>query len=48
MDVRLTRALSLRLADLDYVHTWVPNLNGTDVSHGLLFSMGVGLQVGTW
>ena len=48
MDVHLTRALSHRQADLDYVHTWVPNLNGTDFSHGPRFSMGVGLQVGTW
>lgn len=48
MDLRLSRALSLRLADVDYVHTWVPNLNGTDFSQGLRFSMGVGLQVGTW
>lgn len=48
VDLRLSRALSLRLADLSYVHTWVPNLNGTDFSRGLRFSIGVGLQVGTW
>ena len=48
LDVRLTRALSLRLADLSYVHTWVPSLNGTDFSKGLRISMGMGLQIGTW
>ena len=48
LDVRLTRALSLRLADLNYVHTWVPRLNGTDFSNGFRLSMGMGLQIGTW
>jgi len=48
LDLRLTRALTLRLADLNYVRTWVPSLNGTDFGRGLRFSMGVGLQVGTW
>jgi hypothetical protein len=48
VDFRLSRALSVRLADLSYVHTWVPSLNGTDFSRGLRFSMGVGLKVGTW
>src|SRR5215472_6283190 len=48
VDFRLSRALSVRLADLSYVHTWVPSLNGTDFSRELRFSMGVGLKVGTW
>ena len=48
IDVRLTRALSLRLADLNYVHTWVPSLNGPDFSKGLRLNIGMGLQIGTW
>lgn len=48
LDLRLTRALSLRLADFSYVHTWVPSLNGTDFSGGVRLSMGMGLQIGTW
>ena len=48
MDVALTKALSLRLADLNYVHTWVPNLNGTEFSDGVRVSIGLGLKIGTW
>jgi hypothetical protein len=48
LDVRLTHALNLRLVDLNYVRSWVPDLNGTDFRKGLRFSIGLGLQVGTW
>jgi len=48
LDLRLSPAFNLRLADFDYVHTWVPQLNRTDFNQGYRFSVGVGLRVGTW
>jgi hypothetical protein len=48
LDLRLSRAFNLRMADFAYVHTWVPQPNQTDFNQGYRFSVGVGLRVGTW
>ena len=48
LDLRVCNAFNVRLADFDYVHTWVPRLNRTDFSEGYRFSVGVGIRVGTW
>lgn len=48
VDVRLTRALALRLASLGYTHSWVGTMNGVNYSNGLQFSSGLVLRMGTW
>lgn len=48
VDLRLTRAFELRLADLDYMHSWVGRFQGKDFSQGVRLSFGVGLEIGTW
>ena len=48
LDVQLNRAFDLRLASFEYVHTWVPRLNGTDFSQGYSIGVGIALKVGTW
>lgn len=48
LDLRVCKAFAVRLADFDYVHTWVPRLNRTEFSEGYRFSVGVGIRVGTW
>jgi len=48
MDVRLNRALALRLASVDYVHSWLKQLNGRDYSNAVRISTGLVLSVGTW
>jgi hypothetical protein len=48
LDLRLHRAVALRVASLDYRRAWVPALDGRDFSHGWVFSSGVVLRVGTW
>jgi hypothetical protein len=47
LDMRLNRALAIRLVGLDYMHSWVTNLNGY-APNGLQFKTGVVLRMGTW
>lgn len=48
LDVALNRALALRVANLDYTRSWLGSLNGRNFDHGLRFSTGLVLRVGTW
>ena len=48
LDVGLTRAFALRVANLEYVRSWLGSLNGTDFDRGLRITTGVVLRVGTW
>lgn len=48
MDIKLSRALGLQLANLEYVHSWLGNLNGVNLNHGFRLSTGLVLRVGTW
>lgn len=48
VDVKLTNALALRLANLGYVRTWTSPINGVNYSNGLQFSSGIVLRMGTW
>lgn len=48
LDIRWNRAFDVRLADFEYAHTWVPELNRRDFSKGYRISVGIGLKVGTW
>lgn len=48
IDLRLTRAVAVRVANIDYVPTWMGSLNGATYSNGVRFSTGFILRVGTW
>jgi hypothetical protein len=48
MDIKLNRALSLQLANLEYVHSWLGNLNDINLNKGFRVSTGLVLRVGTW
>jgi hypothetical protein len=48
LDVKLNNALSYRVADLEYFHSWDSELNGLNYQHGLQFATGLVLRIGTW
>lgn len=48
LDVGLNRGLAVRVANLEYVRSWLGQLNGTDFDHGVRFNIGLVLRVGTW
>lgn len=48
VDVSVTPALALRLADVRVQHAWSSTLDGSPYHYGVRFSMGVVLRVGTW
>jgi hypothetical protein len=47
-DVRLNRAMALRVADLEYTHSWLPVVDQIHASDGVRFSAGLVLRIGTW
>jgi hypothetical protein len=47
-DVRLNRALALRVADLEYTHSWLPVVDQIHAADGVRFSAGLVLRIGTW
>lgn len=48
IDYRLYSGLALRVANLDYVHSWLAPVNGVDFNQGVRFTTGVVLRLGTW
>lgn len=48
LDYRLYPGLALRVASLDYVHSWLDPVHGTDFNSGVRFTTGVVLRLGTW
>jgi hypothetical protein len=48
LDVGINRALAVRVANIDYTRSWLGTLNGTNFDHGLRFSTGLVLRIGTW
>lgn len=48
VDVRLNSALTLRVASLEYSHSWRNELNGINYRHSLQFTSGLVLRMGTW
>lgn len=48
LDYKLNNALALRVANLDYAHSWNNELNGTNYGNGLKFTAGLVLRMGTW
>jgi hypothetical protein len=48
VDVNVTPALTVRVANLEYTRSFVAPVGGFDASHGLRFSSGLVLRIGTW
>jgi hypothetical protein len=48
VNYKFNRALSLRVAGLDYMHTWMGRVNGVSYSPGLQVTTGLVLSMGTW
>ncbi len=48
LDLKLNSALAIRLASVDYRHSFARGLNGNDYSNGLQVSAGMVLRMGTW
>ena len=48
LDIGLNRALAVRVANLDYTHSWLADLNGRNFDEGFRFTTGLVLRLGTW
>jgi len=48
VDFRLHPGMALRLANLDYVRSWLGDVNQTNFNRGFRFAAGVVLRLGTW
>jgi hypothetical protein len=48
IDFRLHAGMALRVASLDYVRSWLNEINQTNFNRGLRFTTGVVLRLGTW
>jgi hypothetical protein len=45
---RINSALKLRVANVDYRHSWLGSLDRTDYTSSVIFSTGFTLRMGTW
>lgn len=48
LDVKLTSAIALRVADAGYIHSWHSSLDGINYSNGLQLTSGLIVRFGTW
>ena len=48
VDFRLHPAVAVQVGSVDYVHSWLGKLNGTDFTHAFRISTGLVLRIGTW
>lgn len=48
VDYKFNNALVLRLANLEYTHSWTNELNGISYRNAMTFSGGLVLRMGTW
>jgi hypothetical protein len=48
LDLQLNRALELRVAQFDYIHSWLPTIHGTEFNQGARFTFGIASKIGTW
>jgi hypothetical protein len=48
LDVKLNSALAIRVANLDYMYSWLHPVAGTDYNQGVRFTTGLVLRIGTW
>ena len=48
LDIAVNRAMAFRVVNFEYLHSWLGKINGTDFNHGMRFSAGLVLRVGSW
>jgi hypothetical protein len=48
LDIRLNNALALRIANVDYMYSWLHPVAGNNYNLGLRFTTGLVLRIGTW
>lgn len=48
LDFVINRALAWRIGNLEYAHTWLPDVDQIHASDGVRFTSGLTLRVGTW
>jgi hypothetical protein len=48
VDFVVNRALAWRIGNLEYTHTWIPDVDQIHASDGVRFTSGLTLRVGTW
>jgi hypothetical protein len=48
VDYRLHPGLALRMANLEYVHSWLNPVGGYDFNNGVRLTTGLVLRMGTW
>jgi hypothetical protein len=48
LDVKLNSAIALRVANLDYMYSWLHPVAGIDYDQGVRFTTGIVLRIGTW
>ena len=48
LDVKVNNALAIRVANVDYMYSWLHPVAGTDYNQGLRFTTGLVLRIGTW
>jgi hypothetical protein len=48
LDVKVNRALAIRVANVDYMYSWQHPVAGTNYNQGVRFTTGVVLRIGTW
>lgn len=48
VDFVVNHALAWRIGNLEYIHSWLPNLDQIHASEGVRFTSGLTLRIGTW
>jgi hypothetical protein len=48
VDFVVNRALAWRIGNLEYTHSWLPNVDQIRASKGVRFTSGLTLRIGTW
>jgi hypothetical protein len=48
LDLAVNRGLAVRVANLEYLRSWLGNVNGNNFDRGLRFTTGLVLRVGNW
>ena len=48
LDVVITRALAWRVANFEYTHSWLADVDQIRASEGVRFTSGLTLRIGTW
>ena len=48
LDVRVNKALAIRVANLDYMYSWLHPVARTEYNQGMRFTTGLVLRIGTW